>query len=252
MFLVHLRPDLVTPGSLAGTTAVVIDVLRATTTISAALANGADAILPCLDLDQARQRAEQISPRPLLGGERQGLKIDGFDLGNSPSEYGPDVVAGRQIVFTTTNGTRAMSAAADARRVLLGAFVNFSALLDVLQEDSDPIHLICAGTDGEITQEDVLLAGALSAELVERGRQPANDAALTAIQAWQAIPGENLVRALEESRGGKNLLKLDLQEDIDSAAEQDRWPAVGQLDSCAMSIQMLGNRPAIADEENSS
>ncbi|MDP7206643.1 MAG: 2-phosphosulfolactate phosphatase, partial [Pirellulaceae bacterium] len=82
MFLVHLRPDLVTPGSMAGATAVVIDVLRATTTISAALANGADAILPCLDLDQARQRAEQTRPRPLLGGERQGLKIDGFDLGN--------------------------------------------------------------------------------------------------------------------------------------------------------------------------
>ena len=96
------------------------------------------------------------------------------------------------------------------------------------------------------------MAGALSAELAERGRQPGNDAALTAIQAWQAIPGNNLVRALEESRGGKNLLKLDLREDIDAAAEQDRWPVVGQLDFHAMSIQMLGNGPAIADEEKSS
>jgi phosphosulfolactate phosphohydrolase-like enzyme len=75
---------------------------------------------------------------------------------------------------------------------------------------------------------------------------------LTSIQAWQAIPGDNLVRALEESRGGKNLLELDLQEDVEAAAEQDRWPAVGQLDSCSMSIQVLGNGPAIADEENSS
>ena len=96
------------------------------------------------------------------------------------------------------------------------------------------------------------MAGALAAELEERGRQPANDAALTAIQAWQAIPGDNLVRALEESRGGKNLLKLDLQEDINVAAEQDRWPAVGQLDFHAMSIQMLGNGPPIAAGENSS
>ena len=251
MIHVHMLPDLVPHGGLAGATVVVIDVLRATTTISAALANGAREIFPCVDLDQARQLAAGLEPRPLLGGERQGLKIDGFDLGNSPAEYGPDVVAGRQIVFSTSNGTRAMAATAGAGRVLLGAFVNYSSLLQMLQEDENPVHLLCAGTNGEITQEDLLLAGALVEGLSEEGKVPANDAALTAMQAWRALPEENLVHALQESHGGKNLQQLDFHEDIALAAERDRWPAVGLLEPETMTIRPSDSEQAIVAAENS-
>ena len=251
MLHVHMLPDLVPHGELAHATVVVIDVLRATTTISAALANGAHEIFPCPDLEKARQLAAGMEPRPLLGGERGGLKIDGFDLGNSPAEYGPEVVAGRQIVFTTTNGTRAMSASLDADRVLLGAFVNYSAMLEMLEHDENPVHLLCAGTNGEITQEDLLLAGALVEGLSDQGRIPANDGALTALQAWRALPEENLVHALQESHGGKNLQELDFHEDIELAAERDRWPAVGLLDPQTMTIRPSDSEQAIVDAENS-
>src|SRR5258706_13920045 len=125
---VYLLPALVEPAQLAGKTAVVIDVLRATTTIVHALAAGATQVIPCLEVDEARRIAAELGERAISGGERGGKQIPGFDLGNSPAEYSRERVAGKTVVFTTTNGTRAMLRCKAARRVLLGAFVNFSAV----------------------------------------------------------------------------------------------------------------------------
>src|SRR3954447_24007137 len=121
---VHLLPALVEPETLRDQTVVVVDVLRATTTIVHALAAGARAVVPCLEVEEARQRAANLpAGSAVLGGERQGLRIEGFDLGNSPTEYTPERVAGKTVVFTTTNGTRAMLHARGARRVVLGSLV---------------------------------------------------------------------------------------------------------------------------------
>src|SRR3989339_400165 len=146
-------------GGLAGATVVVIDVLRASTTIIHALNAGAAEIIPCGEVEQARALAADF-PREevVLGGERGGLPIDGFDLGNSPSEYTPDRVAGRTIVFTTTNGTRAMMRCRKAGRVLIGAFVNASAVAEQLV-GCERISLLCAGTEGEYSRDDILMAG---------------------------------------------------------------------------------------------
>ncbi len=106
---VYMLPDLLAGQSLAGCRAVVVDVLRATTTVVQALSAGARAVVPCLTIDDARARAAEFPPgEALLGGERGGLPIEGFDLGNSPAEYTSQVVAGKTVVLTTTNGTKAL------------------------------------------------------------------------------------------------------------------------------------------------
>jgi 2-phosphosulfolactate phosphatase len=156
---VYELPTSVAPEELAGTTAVVIDVLRATTTILYALQAGASEVIPCLEIGDALKIAASL-PRSqvVLGGERGGLPIDGFDLGNSPREYDPPAVAGKTVVMTTTNGTRAMDQCRIAESVLIGGFVNAAALADRLAA-RERIALVCAGSDGDVTRDDVLFAG---------------------------------------------------------------------------------------------
>src|SRR5262245_53129124 len=117
---VHLLPSLVPAGRLAGGLAVVIDVLRATTTIIHALAAGCSAVIPAAEVEEARERAgRMLAGKVLLGGERDGRPLPGFDRGNSPLEYTPAACRGTTLVLTTTNGTRALLRAAEAERVLV-------------------------------------------------------------------------------------------------------------------------------------
>ena len=244
---VFLLPSLVEPERLAGRTAVVIDVLRATTTIVHALAAGASAVAVCGEVDEARQLAASI-PGSVLGGERGGRAIDGFHLGNSPAEYTRQSAFGKTVVFTTTNGTRAMSRCIGARRVLLGAFVNFSAVCRELSaEFAGPlgrgIALVCAGTDGEVTREDTLLAGAIVDDLVRThaAQLVLNDQAEIAADAWRAcrqdLGGHDpLARALRHSRGGRNLIELGMENDIAIAAAIDKFDLAPLLDLGTMRV----------------
>src|SRR4051794_89600 len=125
---VHLLPSLIPPGTLRGGTAVVIDVLRATTVMVQALAAGCDAVIPCGEVDEAREVAAGLpAGKAILAGERQGLPIEGFDLGNSPGDFTLDNCRGKTLVMTTTNGTRAILASLEADRVLVAAFSNLLA-----------------------------------------------------------------------------------------------------------------------------
>jgi 2-phosphosulfolactate phosphatase len=227
---VHLLPDLVEPTDLAGRTVVVIDVLRATTTICHALAAGAVAVVPCLEIDEARTTAAQMSGTVALGGERKGLKIEGFDLGNSPTEYTAASVGGRTVVFTTTNGTRAMHRAAQAAEILIGAFVNRGALVRELR--SRPrVDLLCAGTHGAITAEDCLLAGAVVDGLADGSHADLNDQARLVRDAWRTVRGGgSLAATLRECQGGRNLIAEGFDADIDTAAVVDRLDIVPRLD----------------------
>lgn len=233
---VHFLPSLVTSEQLTGSTVVVIDVLRASTTIVHALAAGAKCIVPCLEVEQARRTANASS---LLCGERNGLKIDGFDLGNSPSEFTSDRVSGKVIVFTTTNGTKAMMQCRQARRVLIGAFVNIKAIFDSTCDDEN-VDLLCAGTDGEITGEDVYFAGAMvhaAFDSVGESNISINDQARVAVDSWiEATSQHSLVEMLSNTRGGRNLTKIGLQHDIDTAAMIDRFQIVPELKLDAFTI----------------
>ncbi|MCH8828960.1 MAG: 2-phosphosulfolactate phosphatase [Planctomycetes bacterium] len=225
----HFLPSLFEPADLDGGTAVVIDVLRASTTICHALAAGAKAVIPCAEIEEARQLAANLAgENVVLGGERQGKRIDGFDLGNSPSAYTPETVGGKTVVFTTTNGTRALFRCAEAERILIGSFNNLSAVVNQLLKLRQPIHLVCAGTNGNISQDDVLLAGALFSDCAEGNDDipQIDDETSIAADFYQLNLGEMTLEALKESRGGRNLLNLGLDADIERAAEIDRFDFV--------------------------
>jgi 2-phosphosulfolactate phosphatase len=212
--------------------AVVIDVLRATSVMASALEAGAAQIITCREVAEARAIADQGSPRPLLCGERGCKPIDGFDLGNSPAEYVSARVQGKTLVLTTTNGTRAIDAAADAARMITASFLNFSAVIDQLR-GTPCVHLVCAGTEGEITAEDALLAGAILCECETRYRAVwHDDESILAGQLWRSwFPGADptphaLSRRLRETRGGQNLLKAGYEGDLDRCAQMDSMSAV--------------------------
>jgi 2-phosphosulfolactate phosphatase len=239
---VYALPTLVAAGNLAGDTAVVIDVLRASTTIVYALAAGAKEVIPCLEVPDAvavAKRFRESSEPYVIGGERGGSPIEGFDLGNSPDEYTSDQVGGKSVVFTTTNGTRAMLSVRSAKEILIAAFVNASAVARELI-GKDRIHILCAGTDGHISDDDVLLAGML-VERLERASGNAyqqNAQAATAREFWlhsftlpkglgaESLDPETLNDRLRTSRGAQNLLTLGFGEDIRAAAQIDRFDCV--------------------------
>jgi 2-phosphosulfolactate phosphatase len=229
---VSLLPSLLDASRLAGGSAVVIDVLRASTTICTALAAGADRVIPFANVDDARRFGDQLAQtgdRPLLGGERGGVKIEGFDLGNSPLEYTRESVAGKTILFTTTNGTRALLAAAPAERVYIGAFANLTALVDRLMSEPQDVHLVCAGTDAQVTVEDVIYAGLLIVALYTRGKDLvlANDEALIASELGGRLGADaRRLDALRKSHGGRNLVELGYDQDIEFSARLDSAPVV--------------------------
>jgi 2-phosphosulfolactate phosphatase len=168
---------------LAGVTAVVLDVVRASTTIVSALASGARAVVPVTTPDEAKERGQQWVPgTALLGGERGGAPPPGFDCGNSPAEYSPQRVRGRTVVFTTTNGTRALLALDGARRVAVGGFVNAAAVTRWVADEPGDVLLVCAGEKGRFCLEDAVCAGLLVARL-----RPVGGALTDAAQAARAL-----------------------------------------------------------------
>lgn len=230
---VYLLPALFEPVDLEGKSVVVIDVLRATTTIVHALAAGADEVIPCLQVEDAWRMKATLREATLLGGEREGLPIAGFDFGNSPAEYTEKRVGGRTVIFTTTNGTRAMQRCFRADRVLIGSFVNFSAVCRELAE-CEEMALVCAGTDGHVTREDTLLAGAIVDDLARQRSVELNDQAEIAVDAWQTavrvMTDRPLGMMLRASRGGRNLIETGQENDIDLAAQIDKFDLVPELD----------------------
>lgn len=240
---VHLLPKLVDPVSMRGGVAVVIDILRATTTIAHALAANVATLIACGEIEQAQETArQQPTGSALLGGERFGERIAGFDLDNSPLKYTPDVLAGKTLVFTTTNGTRALATCSEASRVLVGAFVNRQATIDALLKDGRRVHLVCAGSDGYITAEDVLFAGSIATALYESagGREDADDETQLALALWQATGDSpaNIRRVLRDSRGGRHLIDLGFDADIDRSSECDRFRFAAEYDKVPKEIRI--------------
>jgi 2-phosphosulfolactate phosphatase len=223
---VHLVPDRLTPERLRSSLAIVIDVLRVTTTIIHALAAGCSSVRPCAEVEEARQLANSMrAGRVLLGGERHGQPLPGFDLGNSPREYTAARCRGMTLVLTTTNGTRALVRAAPAARTLVAGFVNYSAVCEQLRQDTCPVDIVCAGCEGEAALEDALLAGAFVVFLSRQGEVQLNDAARL---AWDCFEhhGQVLEGALEVCAGGVRLRSLGYDDDIRAAARVDQLALV--------------------------
>ena len=189
--------------------AVVIDVLRATTTIAWALQNGAEAVQTFSDLDELRSSADQWSEdRRLLVGERGGKTLDGFDLGNSPVAVTPEVVQGKRLFMSTTNGTRSLQKVRDVACVFTAALPNRRAVADrLLHDNPERVWIVGSGWEGAYSLEDSLAAGALASVLIEQGAQAHNDemqAALVLWDRWQTDPEA----CLRQATHGQRLIRI--------------------------------------------
>ncbi len=216
-------------GDVTGRGVVVLDVLRSTTTVIAALANGAKAVIPALTSEEAVRLASNLEKDGVvLAGERKSLKIEGFALGNSPREMTAAAVGGKTIVLATTNGTPALVAAQGGDPVLVGAAANFKALAAraraVLAERGDLI-ILCAGREKQFAIEDAYTAGRLVKAVKKGLRQVTlNDAATAAVAVTTAYDGWQ--DALEHSEAARQLADADLAEDVRFAAKADRFAIV--------------------------
>ena len=221
-------PDHLVPGQLRGKTAVVIDVLRATTTIVEALRCGARTVVPVASVDGARMVAHD-RPESILCGERGGLKPDGFVLGNSPLEYHSEVVSGHDCVLTTTNGTRALHMVSEADEVLVGSIINADAVCSWLRKDQRDVVLVCSGTDGCVSFEDCLGAGVI----IDRLGFQATDGAVMMLHAMQGAVDRfgGLRFAVESSYHAKRLIDLGFGNDVAFACEAAPSSVVPVFDS---------------------
>jgi 2-phosphosulfolactate phosphatase len=225
--LTFLPSDL-RPGHLDGRSVVVFDVLRASTSIIAALAAGVAEIRIFADIESARREAADFRGPRLLCGEQNCLPPAGFDLGNSPRAFN-EAHAGRTLFMATTNGTKAIVAARSAKHVVVGALVNAAAAAARLHEIGLDATFLCAGTQGQIAMEDVLGAGAVIAELQRLGElQISSDTGRIALRLFAACR-HDLREALAGSQGGQNVIRAGLEGDINFAARLNSINAVGEV-----------------------
>lgn len=217
----------------------VFDVLRATTSMTAALSAGVSGIRIFARLDDARDAAGSFHGPKILCGESACLPPEGFDLGNSPGAFERSKHAGRTMFMCTTNGTRALVATASASRVFAGAIVNASAVAKVLGAAGRDVTLLCAGTDGEVAAEDLIGAGAVIAAMggANLVGEPANVA-----ERLFAGNRDNLHAALADAAGGRNVIRAGLPEDVAFAAVLDRFDVVGELKASPLRIEATSSR----------
>ncbi|MDX1675481.1 MAG: 2-phosphosulfolactate phosphatase [Longimicrobiales bacterium] len=222
-----------TPGELTTElpgTVVVIDVLRATSTMVEALANGARAVFPVPTVDDAARIAQGIGrDSVLLAGERKGLPIEGFDLGNAPAEFTREAVGDTSLVMATTNGTRAFMAVAEryaakeGAGILAGALLNLTAVAETTTEAGTDVAIVCAGREGRFGLDDALCAGALVRAL-EAADPILNDAG----RAARRLIGrkQDLASALADTAAGRYLEGIGHGEDVALCAQLDRTDVV--------------------------
>lgn len=232
---VVLLPVLLTPQDLAGRTVVVFDVLRATTSMIAALQAGARCIYVFDNIDSVRQAARSY-PQALLCGERDCLRPEGFDLGNSPAEFTPSRCRDHTLLMSTTNGTRAILAARHAAGVHVAALVNASATAGLLLKQNRDVTLLCAGTRGAFAIEDALGAGAVIDALLKHSSVDlSNDAALAACGLFRQFR-DDLPGILGRSQGGRNISDAGLTPDIAFAAQLDRFTLAARVDPTTLCV----------------
>ena len=225
-------------------TAVVIDVIRATSTMVEALASGARAIYPTLSTEEAIRLANSMGREDtLLCGERKGLKIDGFDLGNSPREFTPERVEGKRLVMTTTNGTRAFLAVQGARRVLVLSFLNLTAVARAIGQ-AERLVVVCAGKEDRFSMDDALCAGVFLQEVLGEeplsGAHELNDQSRAVLSLAQAHgPDESFLRA---SAAGAALVEVGLEEDLSVCAVRDRHTLVPEMQDRMIQLPSSGGR----------
>ncbi len=228
---VCLSPDLMHLYKTDDRTVVVVDILRATSCMTTALAHGVQSITPFASLEDC---LSMKSKGYFTSGERDGKKVDGFDLGNSPFEYMDKKLEGQRIAFTTTNGTQAIAKSIGAREIVIGSFLNLAALAKYLKAGKNDILLVCAGWKGRFNLEDTLFAGALIEAL--------NDTVMLECDAPQAclhlyqVAKPDMMEFLKEASHIKRLANLNIVEDINFCLTFDKYDVVPVMKDSIIAI----------------
>ncbi len=229
---VCLSPDLMHLYHVQDKTVVVVDILRATSCMTTAFAYGVKSITPFASLNDCLAMKKK---NYFTAGERNGEKVPGFDLGNSPFEYMDPKLKGREIAFTTTNGTQAIVKSLEAKEIIIGSFLNLTAVADYLKNGSNNILIVCAGWKGRFNLEDTLFAGAI-VELLKDHITPECDSPLAAQHLYNTAK-HNMVDFLKDSSHVKRLNRLDIHKDIEYCLTPDRFTQVPVLRNGLLSIQ---------------
>ena len=213
----------ITDEKLKNRMVVIIDVLRASTTICEALMHGAKEIIPVLNVADAMSLAGNLSrDNLLLCGEREGNVIEGFNLGNSPLEYTADVVAGKSLIFTSTNGSVALVKASSAKSAIITGFINISASVDKLMESGENVLIICSGNNQQFAMEDTVCGGMLVHLLKQECKDEVilNDGAEAAEILFEKSRNK-YYEMLKNCKHGKYLISLNYGEDLAVCASVD-------------------------------
>jgi 2-phosphosulfolactate phosphatase len=218
---VCLSPDLMHLYPVHDQTVVIVDILRATSCMTTAFAHHIESITPFAQLPECLALKDEGY---LTAGERDGKKVEGFDLGNSPFEYMNPALKGKKIAFTTTNGTQAIAKSIGAKDIIIGSFLNLSAVVKYLGQVETNILIVCSGWKGKVNLEDTVFAGAL-VENLKHDFDYACDAPIMA-QRLYADARHNLRAFLQDSSHIKRLQRLNIQKDIDFCLTEDQYDLV--------------------------
>jgi 2-phosphosulfolactate phosphatase len=246
----HLTPLLVDDLSLREKTVVVIDVLRASTTIVTALSNGAREVIPVATVESAVKISGTLHDGgTLLGGERHGKKIEGFDLGNSPAEYTSEKVNGKAIVFSSTNGSQALVRARYARELMLCGFVNISIVAGALRAGAGDVSIVCAGRNGAFSMEDTVCAGMLIARIMDGVTQEVSlsDSARASQSLYKSF-GRSLLKMLRSSDHGRYLLEIGFGGDLAVCASVDALPLLVRQEGNVLRARRMQGEGELIEE----
>ena len=208
--------------AIRGKLVVIIDVLRATSVITTAIANGAQEIVAVKEIDEALSLREEGC---IMGGERKALKIEGFDLSNSPLEYTRDVVDGRKIIMTTTNGTNAISRAAGAGEIIIGCMLNGRAVAKYMAASNRDAVVACAGTAGQFSIDDFICGGKILWDLKKFCSPDLDDMCSAAYMAYRDHK-EDVLGYVKHAAHYKYMLSIGLEDDIEYCFREDETDMV--------------------------
>lgn len=211
---------------LKGKVVVVIDTLRATSVITTALVNGAKEVIPVADIEDAINISGHLErDMILLGGERNAVKIEGFDLSNSPLEYSEDVVKGKTIIITTTNGTRALKKASSSDDVVVGCLLNVTSVADYIYKENKDVVIICAGTEGKFSIDDIITAGAILDRLEKLSPYESDDLSKAAYFLYKSFQ-DNILNIMKYGYHLNRIEKLGFHEDVEFCTTIDKFSVV--------------------------